>query len=148
MSFPSPLRQQDRRKFPGMRRRETAVMRLWLKDYEEAFDEFQYNVRIGVGRDPGPKYSDYVRKTAIMSSQLRMDAVAWNGTQATLIELKNYALPAAVQQLSRYGAVWSAENPSLPRPHLLLVCTGADGGVMPSAAAAGVIVHVVDASQT
>ena len=118
-------------------------MRRWLLLFEGAYDNFQYNVRIGPSRDPGPAYADYVRRTAKMSSQLRLDAVAWDGNRPTLIELKNYAWPSAVQQLAVYGAVWALENPQLPKPMLLLVCRGCDPGTMPSAVAAGVTVQVV-----
>ncbi|MBZ5569466.1 MAG: hypothetical protein LAN64_16660 [Acidobacteriia bacterium] len=118
-------------------------MRRWLREFEGAYDQFEYNVRIGPSRDLGPGYPDYVRKTAMMSSQLRLDAIAWNGTQATLVELKQKAWALGVQQLALYGAVWAAENPQLPKPKLLLVCARTEVGVMETAAAAGVTVHVV-----
>jgi hypothetical protein len=129
-----------------MRPREAAVMRLWLRVFEDAYDAFEYNVRIGPSRDPGPSYPGYVRRTAMMSSQLRIDAVAWDGLTPTLIELKHNASPRGVQQLAVYGAVWRLEHLELPPPKLLLVCTGVLPGVIETAAAAGVTVHVVDGS--
>lgn len=118
-------------------------MRRWLALHEQEYDSFDYNVRIGASRDPGPQYPDYVRQTARVSSQLRLDAVAWKGTQVTLIELKNAAWPSAVQQLALYGAVWAAAHPELPKPALLLVCRSIDPGTPPTAAAAGVTVEVL-----
>ena len=115
MSSPSLPPQAERSKFPGMRPREAAVMRRWLGEFESAYDNFEYNVRIGPSRDVGPSFPRYVRKTAMMSSQLRLDAIAWNGQQATLVELKQKAWALGVQQLALYGAVWAAENPQLPK---------------------------------
>ena len=143
MSSPSLPAQSLRTKYPGMRAREADVMRRWLKLHEQEYDRFDYNVRIGASRDPGPQYPDYVRTTARVSSQLRMDAVAWKGEQVTLLELKNSAWPSAVQQLALYGAVWAAEHPSLPKPKLLVVCRSQDAGTPPTAAAAGVAVEAI-----
>lgn len=118
-------------------------MRRWLELHESEFDRFQYNVRIGAPRDPGPAYAEYVRLTARLSSQLRLDAVAWNGNQATLVELKNAAFPSAVQQLATYGAVWRLDYPALPPPRLLLVCRSTDPGTPPTAQGANVTLEVL-----
>lgn len=128
-----------------MRPVEATVMRLWLQQHEDEYDHFDYNVRVGPGRDPGPEYSDPVRKTAVLSSQLRLDAVGWKGDRPTLIEVKNYALVTAVSQLTLYAAVWELERPSGPKPGLLLVCTNAEPGVGNAAVAAGVALQVVKA---
>jgi hypothetical protein len=128
-----------------MRPVEATVMRLWLQQHEDEYDRFDYNVRVGPGRDPGPSYSDSVRKTAIMSSQLRLDAVGWKGDRPTLIEVKNYALVTAVAQLTLYAAVWQLERPSGPNPGLVIVCTNAEPGVGNAAVAAGVALQVVKA---
>lgn len=121
-------------------------MRLWLRDHESEFDRFDYNVRLGPGRDPGADYPEYVRKTAILSSQMRLDCVAWRGDRPTILELKGFALPTAVQQLALYGAVWNAEHPAATYEALLLVCAGSAPGVTETAAAANITVQVVNAS--
>lgn len=126
-----------------MRTREADIMRRWLAAHEEEYDCVSYNVRIGAGRDPGPGYADWVRKTAVLSSQLRMDAIAWRGDQATIIELKNIAFPDAVQELTVYGAVWQTDYPERVKPILLLVSRGVDAGTAPTAAAAGVTLEVL-----
>lgn len=133
----------SRLKYPGMRSTEANLMRRWLALHENDYDSFAYNVRIGAGRDPGVQYPDWVRKTAIVSSQLRMDAIAWYGRQATVIELKNVAYPSGAQKLTVYGAVWSADNPGFPRPLLLLVCRGMDPATWANTAAANIRVDVL-----
>jgi hypothetical protein len=141
MSSPSLPPQSERMKFPGMRPREAHLMRLWLREHESEYGHFDYNVRVGPGRDPGPDYSDAVRKTAILSSQLRLDAVAWREGRPTLIEVKDFALMEAVSQLTLYAAVWRLSNPTVPEGAMLLVCSNAGPGVVDSARAAGVAVQ-------
>jgi len=137
------LNQAERLKFPGMRIGEAGVMRRWLSVHETEYDSFDYNVRIGAGRDPGSSYPDWVRKTALMSSQLRIDALAWQGKQATVIELKNVAYPSGAQKLTVYGAVWASDNPTLPKPKLLLVCRAMDSATWANTVPAGINVDVL-----
>jgi hypothetical protein len=118
-------------------------MRRWLARHQSEYDRFHYNVRIGAARDPGPAYADWVRASARMSSQLRMDAIAWRGKQATIIELKNVAYPSGAQKLAVYGAVWWSENADSPKPVLLLVARGIDPATWGTASAAGIGVEVL-----
>lgn len=113
-------------------------MRSWLAQHESEYDRIDYNVRIGAARDPGPAFPEYVRRTARLSSQLRLDAVAWQGAQPTILELKFWATSTAVQQLAIYGAVWREDTPAGPAPRLLLVAIGAEQGVAETAAAANI----------
>ncbi len=126
-----------------MRPREGQVFRLWLKDHEQEYDRFDYNVRVGPGRDPGPAYSDAVRSAAVLSSQLRLDAVAWKNGSPTLIEIKDFALITAIAQLTMYAAVWRIANPAQTSVALLIVCSNSQPGFMAAAAAAGVAVNVL-----
>jgi len=135
--------EQTRGKFPGMRATEANLMRRWLARHESEYDRFEYNVRIGAARDPGEQYPDWVRKAAKMSSQLRMDALAWKGTQLTIIELKNVSYPSGAQKLAVYGAVWWSENPQASKPKLLLVSRGIDLATWATALAAGIAVEVL-----
>ena len=130
--------QAMRLKFPGMRSTEAQLMRRWLALHESEYDRFDYNVRIGAARDPGPQFPDWVRKAAKDCSQLRMDAIAFKGNQATIIELKKWAYPDGAQQLALYGAVWWSENAALPRPQLLLVAVIVDQATWATASAANI----------
>jgi len=118
-------------------------MRLWLQEHESEYDRFDYNVRIGPGRDPGPDYSPAIREMGRKHSQLRIDAVAWKGNRPTLIELKNFALMNAIAQIGLYAAVWREDYPTLPAPGLLIVCSGAEPGLVNAAVAANVAVQIL-----
>lgn len=143
MGSPSLPLQASRSKFPGMKPIEAQVMRLWLQQHEGDYDSFDYNVRIGPGRDPGPDFSANIRSMAISHSQLRIDAVAWKDGRPTLMELKNFATQPAIAQLGLYAALWVAEHPDLPRPALLIVCSAAEPGFVNYAVAANMAVQVV-----
>jgi hypothetical protein len=126
-----------------MRVTEADLMRRWLAVHESEYDSFDYNVYVGAGRDPGPAYEEWVRRSAIFSSRLRMDAIAFRGAQATIIELKNVAYPSGAQKLTVYGAVWASDNPMALKPLLLLVCRGMDPATWANTAAAGISVNVL-----
>lgn len=134
---------QELGKIAGLRPLEAAVFRRWYAKFGDRFDRFDYNVRIGSGRDPGPEYSEAIRRDAVMSSQLRMDAVGWRGDRPTLIEVKHYALANAVPQLALYAAVWHKDKPELPAATLLLVCGGCAAGVVNAALDAGMTLQAV-----
>jgi hypothetical protein len=126
-----------------MRPREAVIMRLWLKDHESEYDRFEYNVRVGPGRDPGPDFSPAVRRNAKLSSQLRLDAVAWRDGRPTLIEVKDFALMAAIAQVALYAAVWRAERPGETEPALLIVCSNSEPGFVNAALAANIAVQML-----
>lgn len=152
--------QADRLKFPGLLPEEILVMRAWLAIHEGEYDAFDYNVRIGVGDDPGPSFSAPARASAIANSKLRVDAVGWRGVagfvspsdsyspsvvygrfpqaQATLIEAKRRAATGAVTQISTYFHLWVSEFPAAPQPSLVLACALFSPTIVPALQRAGI----------
>jgi hypothetical protein len=135
--------QSTRSYFDGMRPAEAEVFRKWLKLYEHEYDTFEYNVRVGPGTDPGPLYSQEVRRAAILSSQRRIDAVGWRGTSPTIIEVKHFATRQAIEQISLYGRLWVAYRPHDEPAALLIVAVRAEPGFSEGAAGANIGVHLV-----
>jgi hypothetical protein len=119
---PAQLLQSDRIKFPGLLPREILVLRSWLRLHEAEYDRFDFNLRLGAGFDPGPTFPDNIRKMAIANTQKRVDAVAYNGMEVTLIEVKDRAGFSAIGQLVGYFHMWRAAHPTESTPKLLLVC--------------------------
>ncbi len=120
-SPPTPGPQAQRRNYPGLYPPEVPILRRWLEIHEAEYDRFEYNVRVGKGSDPGPTQPEEIRRMAIMNSQLRIDLIAWKGTQATLVEVKRRAKGAALGQILAYADLWQASNPGLPAPKLVVV---------------------------
>lgn len=140
---PAITMQQDRLSFPGMLPREILIFKNWLTLHETEYDRFDYNTRIGSGVDPGPTWPDYVRQCAVMNSQLRLDAVAWKGSNPTLIEVKDRAGASALGQLLTYEAVWLRDFPTGPPPLLILVTNRIQVNMGPLITKAGVRLDVV-----
>lgn len=146
--------ESDRHKFPGLLPDEVLVLRAWLTINERGFDRFDYNLRLGPEQDPGPNYTPDVRRCAILIHQMRLDAVGWRGVQndllpgattkaadvyhlfpsaaATIVECKRRATPSAVGQIISYRDTWMHENPSAPRPDLVIVCNTYTPNIVPA----------------
>ncbi|MGH9492917.1 MAG: hypothetical protein ACRD2K_05400, partial [Terriglobales bacterium] len=106
MGTPAQTLQSERLKYPGLLPREIIIFREWLRLHERDFDRFDYNVRVGDGFDPGPGFSPDVRQQAIENSKKRIDAIAWQGSAVTLIEVKDRAGLSAIGQLIGYRPLW------------------------------------------
>ena len=138
MSTPIPPAPSERSKYPGLMPLEVAVLREWLRLHQSEFDSFDYNVRVGVGSDPGPTYSQTMRDMAVSITQKRIDAIGWKSNQATLIEVKKRATLAAVGQILSYNVLFKQAYPLAPDPQLLLVASTFDADVYPVLQAHGV----------
>lgn len=121
----------SRTRFPGLALREILVLIAWLRLHESEYDRIEGNVRVGKGEDPGPSVPEYLRRMAILNSQKRIDAVAWKGHQATLIEVKQRAKMADVGQLLGYQVLFQGDHPDLPAPTLLIVAATAVPEIQP-----------------
>jgi hypothetical protein len=137
--------QSERLKYPGLLPDEIIVLRNWLALHEHGYDRFDYNVRLGPDLDPGPQYSDGVRKSVILSGKLRVDAVAYKGDQAYLIEVKRRAVPSNIGQLLTYYHAWVMEHPAGPAPKMILVCNGCTPNIIPAVLGTGIDLQRVDA---
>jgi hypothetical protein len=141
--MPNAPLQSDRNSFPGLMPAEVIVLKRWLKLHESDYDRFEFNVRIGPGFDPGDKHMDEIRKMAILNTQRRIDAVAWKGQEATIIEVKQRASFAAVGQLFGYETHWLAEHSGSGTPRLLLVAESVAEGTDIVIKRAGITLELV-----
>lgn len=129
MSTVPPTPQSERLTYPALLPAEINVLRAWLRLHEAEYTKFDYNVRVGPGFDPGPSSPDYIRKMARDSTRKRMDALAWAGSQPTIIEVKDRAGLSAVGQLMGYVVHWKIEHPHEVPPKALLVANRLAPGV-------------------
>jgi hypothetical protein len=106
-------------------------------------DRFDYNVRIGVNLDPGPDFPDNIRRAAIASRSLRVDAMGWNAGAPVLYEVKRRAGPQNVGQLLVYRDVWKASGIPTAPPQLVLVCSDFTSHILPTAQASQIRIDLV-----
>lgn len=137
--------QADRLNFPGMLPREIIVWKAWLELHEKEYERFDYNVRVGAGDDPGPSYSDDIRRMAIANSQKRLDAIAYQGPNPFIFEVKDRAQLSAVGQLIGYDALWKHDHPGEPAPTLVLVTNRTTADLARVTHASNIRLDLVDA---
>jgi hypothetical protein len=100
---------------------EKTVGRKWLLVHQSEYDRADFNVRVGKGYDPGPTTADAYRKQNRDVSQRRIDIVLWQGTQPTIVELKDTIGVSAAAQLELYASLLPALFPGSQPAKLIVV---------------------------
>jgi hypothetical protein len=77
-----------RSSYEGLNQEATAVWRKFLALYQDQFQSFTYNVRVGRGLDPGPSVSDEIRRMWHAVTSKRIDCVAERLGQTWVIEIE------------------------------------------------------------
>lgn len=99
--------------------------KLWvrfLSSHPGLFDRFDYDVHIGAGVMPSAKPGDPYARNFRDLTQKRIDVIGWEGSEPTIIEIRERADLGVIGKLVAYGKLWERENPLLPEPFLMLVC--------------------------
>jgi hypothetical protein len=116
--------------YPGMTYVESEITRAWINRHGAEYDEIAFNVRIGVGVDPGEEYTEEIRRMATLITQKRADITARAGDVHTLIEVKIRIAFGVIGQLIGYRELYKRIHPEAAAIKLLAI--GRD--VVPDAA--------------
>jgi hypothetical protein len=100
---------------------ESLVIRAFLLAHLQDFDRLVFNKRVGRGIEPDPSHLPAVQANTAYSSKLRIDILAWRGSQPTLIEVKQRVTPAALGQIFTYAHYVREEFPDAPDPDMVVV---------------------------
>ncbi len=117
---------------------EIVIFYRWLELHPTEYDRYDFAVHIGKGEDAGPTFEQSLRDMWIHNTQLRIDAVGYNGPDPTILEVKDDAGPAAVGQLLTYGKIWTMEGRSIAAPKLRLICRTFSANILPIVRDAGI----------
>jgi len=97
---------------------------LWIRFlalHQAEYERFDYDVRIGKGRDVGDIYNDKIRKMAIGLSQRRIDVVGYKAKSIEIIEITLSAGLKCIGQMETYPILYKETyNPPLPITTLIL----------------------------
>ena len=107
---------------PHMLPEDTEVFMRWLHRYGSLFDSFDYDVRVGQGRDPGPTYPQNIRQMAISLSQRRIDCVAYRRDSIHIIEVTKTADMTALGQVTAYPILFRQTYETTARLIPAVVC--------------------------
>ena len=105
-------------KFPHLLPIDAALWQQFLTEYGRSYSGFEYDVRVGSGRDPGEAYPGNIRYDAIVLSQRRIDVIGYQAKTITLFEVTASAGLTALGQLIAY-------------PHLFIETFSPDRAVQP-----------------
>lgn len=105
-------------KFPHLLPVDAALWQQFLEQYGGSYSGFEYDVRVGNGRDPGIAYAPNIRYDSIVLSQRRIDVVGYQAKTITLFEVTASAGLTALGQLIAY-------------PHLFIETFSPDRVVQP-----------------
>jgi hypothetical protein len=110
------------RQFPHLLDPDIDLWEEFLAKFGHLYTNFDYDVRVGEGRDPGPVVADKYRKMGIDLSKRRIDAVGFTNNSIDIIEITLYADLKALGQLLTYPDLYRTTFNSTYKPEPVLVC--------------------------
>lgn len=96
----------ERRRFPHLLKEDARVWSEFLKARGTEFTHFDYDVRVGLGRDPGAAFDDSMRSMALDLSMRRIDVVGYKPNGIVIIEVTRSAGITAIGQLLTYPILY------------------------------------------
>jgi len=94
------------RRFPHLLPESILIWERWLSRHADEFDRFDYDVRVGDGRDPGPDFDDNIRQDGLDLSKRRIDAVGFTPNSITVIEITPLADLKCLGQILAYPILY------------------------------------------
>jgi hypothetical protein len=94
------------RAFPHLLKDDITLWERFLASPHNVFTDFEYDIRIGDGRDPGPDFERHIRKMALDLSKRRIDAIGKTKNGITIIEISTAAGLTQVGQLLAYPSLY------------------------------------------
>ena len=109
------------KRYPHILPPDVPVWERYLAKYRHRHDLIEYDIRVGMGRDPGPEYAENMRAMALDLSYRRIDAVGHSSGHITTIEITKTAGMTALGQVQVYPVLYKLTfMPSLPIISLLV----------------------------
>lgn len=113
-------------------KKDIIVWERFLRSEAHRYTHFDYDVRVGDGRDPGPEFTSNIRIMATKLSQRRIDAVAHAPNHIAIIEVTVVAGIKAFGQCKVYPILYAIRNPTHPPLKMILVAERLGSDVEPA----------------
>lgn len=101
---------------------ESAVGKAWLRAHRDDYDSVEFNVRLGAGVQLPPGSPAYLYESARAGTTKRIDIVAHDGGNITIVEIKKRISLSALGQLQGYSHLYLQDRPATG--HIRLVAIG------------------------
>jgi len=98
-----------------------AIWSAYLMAGAAQFAPFTYDLRVGNGADIGANPDRLTQSIAAALTRKRIDVLYFVDGVPVIVEVKQRAGPSAVGQLLSYQKLFMQDNPTLPKPRLVLV---------------------------
>lgn len=133
------------RHYPRLSEQDIALLLDFQADHFGLYTNWEYDLRIGTGRDPGTDFDPAIRKMAIMLSQRRIDAVAEHRDHIAIFEITQTAEHRPLSQIMLYtNGYRDLKNPTKPiLPYIL--CRQISGDILQECQNHGCRVHIYPA---
>ena len=116
-----PSVEVPRRRYPHLLKQDAALWGQYLTVYKDNYLHFDYDVRVGLGRDPGPGEPENWRKMGLDLSMRRIDAIGYKQQSIVIVEVTQSAGITALGQVLAYPILYrSTYFPVLPLSVLLV----------------------------
>ena len=96
-------------KYPHMFPRDIEIWHRFLAQYGKHYSGFDYDVKVGSGRDYSLEQDKMIRRGAFINSKKRIDAVGYQTFQVTIFEVKPDATASAIGQALAYCRLYEKE---------------------------------------
>ena len=111
-----------RTKYPHMTGEEAEVWDRFMVKFPVRFDSVDYDFRVGHGELVPEHFPENYARMVTQLSQLRIDVLAWNSDDPSIIEVKGRASISALGALLGYRVLFVRDFPEYGMPNLMLVC--------------------------
>ena len=132
------------RRFPHLLPPDVKVWIKFLDHNPDLFDYYEYDVRVGTGRDPGDRFIPNIRKMGVDLSQRRIDAVGHKDGIETVIEITHSLGLKAIGQIVAYPILYVETFNPEKMPHVLIVAGSMQSDVAGPLAAMEIPVILTD----
>ena len=108
------MKESERPSYDGLNEASAALWRRWLELYQDRFETFYYNVRVGAGTRPAAGISAEDRRMWWSVTSLRIDAVGERENQTWCIEVAERPSTKILGQLQLYTHIlplYQGKNP-------------------------------------
>jgi len=127
----SPRPMPKNHKYPHLLPDDVIVWEQFLKDHNDLYHSYDYDVRVGDGRPMPDLPTSNLRRMATDLSQRRIDVVAHGSTSRTIIEITHTAGLKAIGQMSAYPTLYREKYPGNYKLHNLLVAGHLESDIIP-----------------